>query len=185
MRQRLLSSARYVAVFGLVFQGVHLIEHMAQLGYWVMHPLEAPWLTPWAEAGRDMLVVGGKVASGNELLHLIGNLIFIAGIVGLYLVATTLGERPSRIPFLRRAMISQAVHVGEHVALTTTFFAVGVSIGLSTGFGLLSGPVASGYRVWFHFLLNLLATVYAFRALWAMHRRGMILPVASPRAVTA
>jgi hypothetical protein len=65
----------------VVFQLVHFIEPVARLGYWAMHTSSAPWLTPWSMAGRELLVVDSTPASGNELLHLVGNLILLAGVL--------------------------------------------------------------------------------------------------------
>jgi hypothetical protein len=180
--------AQYVAVAGLTFQVIHLIEHFAQTGYWFMHPSDAPWLTPWAVLGRNMLVVGGKVATGNELLHLIGNGIFMAGLVGMVLVVRGYGRATSEFPHLSKAIASQGVHLAEHVALTVTTFASGKAIGISTMFGLASGAWGSSYRVWFHFILNFIATYYAAMAMAEMHQDDLVVPGARPlptRVLTA
>lgn len=162
---------KYLAVSGLVFQAVHFIEHVAQLGYWLARPLATPWLTPWAVAGRDQLAVGGDAALGNEILHLVGNLVFLAGLGALYLyrhrqtLATPLA--------LRVAMVIQGFHVAEHMALTLTAAAWGKTVGISTFFGLVDGPVMTSYRVWFHFLVNLVASWFAARALMPLLDRGL------------
>ena len=57
----------YATVGALAFQAAHLLEHAAQLAYWFMNPTHAPWLTPWAESGQNLLVVDGTAASGSEL----------------------------------------------------------------------------------------------------------------------
>lgn len=162
---------KYLAVSALVFQAVHLIEHMAQLGYWIARPLEAPWLTPWADAGRAQLAVGGNVALGNEILHLVGNVIFLAGLVAVLFYVRRLGlEVPSA---LRVAFVVQGVHVIEHVALTTTAALWGNSVGISTFLGLVDGPVMTSYRVWFHFLINLAASWFAARAVMSLYARSL------------
>lgn len=154
---------KYLTVSGLAFQAVHFIEHLAQVGYWLARPLEAPWLTPWAVAGRDQLAVGGDAVLGNEILHLVGNLVFLAGLGAfhLYCQRQTL-ETP---PALRVATIIQSLHVAEHIALTATAVIWGKAIGVSTFLGLVDGPVLTSYRVWFHFLINLAATWAAAKAL--------------------
>jgi len=49
------------------------------------------------------------------------------------------------------------------------------SLGVSTGFGLLDPASAwsSSYRVLFHFAINLIATIYALRAIRALRDAGM------------
>lgn len=165
---------KYLAVTGLAFQAVHFIEHIAQLGYWLARPLETPWLTPWAMAGRDQLAVGGDAALGNEILHLVGNLIFLAGLgaIHLYCQRQTL-ETP---PALRVATIIQSLHVAEHIALTATAAMAGKAIGVSTFLGLVDGPVMTSYRVWFHFLINLAATWAAAKAVASLYDRRLPRP---------
>jgi hypothetical protein len=149
-------------VAGLGFQVVHFAEHLLQVGYWVRHPRSAPWLTPWAAAGRDGLAAftDGQAGTGNELLHLLGNLVFLGGLAA----AVVLGRRghpPIRAAvWLRRAVWLQSAHVAEHVALTTTWVAFGRAEGVSTLFGVLQPGtvIASSVRVWFHLALNLAAT---------------------------
>lgn len=172
---------KYVAVGALVFQAVHFFEHLAQVGYWVAHPLEAPWLTPWAAEGRDALAIGGELALGNELLHLIGNLVFLGGVVALVAYCQRRGR--GMLPGLRVALLLQGFHVIEHMALTATSAIYGKAIGLSTFLGLVGGPVMTSYRVWFHLLINLVATWYAARALAAMHAGGLLVEP-SPRLST-
>lgn len=164
---------KYLAVGALAFQMVHLIEHVAQLGYWIAHPSEAPWLTPWAIEGRDALAAGGNLALGNELLHLVGNLVFLGGLLALVFYCRRWElEAPSP---LRVAMVVQGIHVAEHFVLTATTAVWGKATGLSTFFGLVSGPVMTSYRVWFHFLINMVATWFAARALMDLQSRGLLI----------
>lgn len=172
----LLRAVQYAAVGGLAFQVVHLIEHVAQTAYWAAHPTEAPWLTPWATAGRDMLVVDGKVPTGNELLHLIGNVIFLAALVGMLHVARTVGRPATAYPHLGKALWLQGIHVAEHILLTATTLTLGKAMGFSTVFGFASGAWGSSYRVWFHCILNAIATYYALRAMREMHHDDLIVP---------
>lgn len=163
----------YLAVSALVFQAVHLVEHVAQLGYWMARPLEAPWLTPWAVEGRDALAVAGNLVLGNEILHLVGNLIFLGGLVALFLYCR---RRALGMPSaLHVAFVIQGIHVAEHVALTTTTALWGKAIGISTFLGLVNGPVMTSYRVWFHFLINLVATWFAARAVMSLYARSLLV----------
>ena len=85
-----------VGAGALTFQVVHAAEHVLQMGYWAMHPREAPWLTPWAATARDglasfcsLLGSSGGAKLGSEVLHLAGNLIFLAGLAALAVVVST------------------------------------------------------------------------------------------------
>jgi len=168
-----------VAIVGgaLVFQGVHFIEHAAQLSYWILHRYSPPYFTPWAASTRMGLAYwcrvwggqGGPLARGSELLHLAGNLIFFGGLIGLMAAArkadSSLGWRCSR-----QAAIVQGLHVIEHAALTGSLFLTGTARGLSTLFGTIA-PTSTGavaYRIWFHFIVNLWATALAVRAVRAL-----------------
>lgn len=170
---------KYLAIGALAFQMVHLIEHVAQLGYWIAHPLEAPWLTPWAIEGRDALAADGNLALGNELLHLVGNLVFLGGLLALVFYCRR-RELEASSP-LRLAMVIQGIHVAEHLVLTVTTAVWGKAAGLSTFFGLVSGPVMTSYRVWFHFLINIVATWFAARALMVLLSRGLLIEPMRPR----
>lgn len=158
----------------MAFQVVHLIEHAAQLGHWLGNPTEPPWLTPWAMAGRDALAVGGTAAAGSEVLHLVGNLIFLVALLAMAAVAPRAGSRSHQD--LDRAVYLQGFHVVEHLLLTISFLIWGRSLGVTTLFGVATGVFGSSLRVWAHFLLNLVATYYAGRAGWALYRHGAIIP---------
>lgn len=133
------------AVGGLGFQLVHAVEHVVQAGAWVAAPHQSPFLTPWAVVGRDALAVGGDLSLGNELLHLLGNVIFLVGLAAL---GWTAGSAISGSRSLRVALVVQGAHVAEHVALSVTAAAVGRAIGVTTLFGLLDpGPALWTLRV--------------------------------------
>lgn len=171
----------YVAVAGVAFQVVHFIEHLAQLTYWFAHPLDAPWLTPWAVMGRDILAAGGEAITGAELLHLLGNTLFFVGLIGMCVVLRCKQRTLKEHSLLRKAVIWQGAHVVEHVVLTGTWFIFGKTIGVSTFFGLVSaGPLLSSYRVWWHFTINLIATVYATRALKEFADERLLFPELEP-----
>lgn len=170
--QRSLRLFAVVALAGTTFQVFHFAEHVLQAAYWVVHPGDAPWLTPWAVAGRDALasVTDGRGGTGNELLHLVGNLIFLGAVAAARALHAhshaTIGGLERR-RWLRRALWLQGLHVGEHVTLTVTWLLTGSAVGASNLFGLLEPgtAVASGTRVWVHFTLNLVATLFALRGM--------------------
>jgi hypothetical protein len=153
-----------VAAAGLGFQAIHSLEHLLQLGYWLRHPASHAWLTPWAVAGRDGLaaVTGQGPMTGMELLHLLGNAVFLAGLCA---TLTVIGrDRASQA--LVAVTWLQAAHLAEHVALTVTTLLTGGAIGLTTAFGAMPpGPAATALRVWAHFAINLGLTLYALRGL--------------------
>jgi hypothetical protein len=152
-----------VAVAGLGFQAVHALEHLVQVGAWVLSPGRTPFLTPWAIAGRDVLAVGGDTAVGEELLHLSGNLVFLAGLAALAALAGR--SAVDRDRNLRNALAIQGLHVFEHAALTVTAALVGSSSGVTTLFGLLRpGPFMWTFRPLAHFALNAVATAFAILA---------------------
>lgn len=155
-----------IAAGALAFQVVHALEHGLQAGYWVAHPTSPAWLTPWAEAGRDVLatVSDGRPSTGVELLHLAGNAIFLVGLFAL--AAPKLHSLGLARPALRRSIMIQSAHVLEHVALTLSVVLGSAPIGVTTLFGLLppTSTVGVGVRVWSHFLINAGATWYAIAA---------------------
>lgn len=166
---------------GLGFQVLHGAEHLLQLGYWFARPTAAPWVTPWAAFGRDLLApttTDGQSTTGAELLHLIGNAIFLAALVAGALAVRRMSHTREIGPWLRRTLWLQGYHVVEHVSLTATWLLIGTPIGTSTLFGALTpGTVAgSATRVWIHFIINAVATwwaILAWRDVRAAGRRSL------------
>lgn len=169
----------YVAAAGLAFQVFHLVEHGAQLTYWVAHPSDAPWLTPWAQFGVDTLTVRAVPGLGGELLHLLGNLVFFGALLALAGMAVRRSSHASRS--LRWSLGIQGFHVAEHALLTLSVLFLGRALGVSTAFGLLldTGALGSSTRVWVHFSINLAATITAVVAgqqLWKAVRPAAMQP---------
>jgi hypothetical protein len=155
---------------GLAFQVGHFAEHALQFWVWIAGsyhwvastfcgrdlPYMSPPLTamvrytgtrlfPDADPARQMMVA-------MELLHLCGNCLFLATIAGVsYLV-------PSK--WVRWAFYIESAHLCEHLALSLTAYYVGTPMGISTLFGQaahwLGHEGAVGYRVTWHFAMNLL-----------------------------
>jgi hypothetical protein len=87
---------------------------------------------------------------------------------------------------VRVAFWLQLIHVLEHVSLTTTFFALGTPIGLSTLFGHsfhLEGGWAPSIRIWWHFVMVLVPTALFLLALREF-RRASPLATAAPQTST-
>lgn len=145
-----------VAASGLGFQVLHVAEHVVQSGVWAAAPDRPPFLTPWATWGAEALAVTGDPALGQELLHLLGNAVFLVG-----LLALTAGTRtPSRT--LKSALAWQGGHLLEHVALSLTTAVWGRAIGVTTLLGTLdAGPSMWRLRVLAHLGLNSIATLFA------------------------
>lgn len=163
-----------VAAAGLGFQAFHFVEHLVQAVAWTMEPGRAPFLSSLAITGRDALAVGGHTQLGEELLHLMGNAIFLAGLLGFTALVGHHGARAG--PSLRLAFAIQAVHVIEHLVLTATVALIGRAVGVTTLFGLLQpGPVLWTVRPAAHLALNAVGTVLAGVAVvhWARSRTGV------------
>ena len=161
--------ARAVVLIGVVGQVGHLAEHLAQVGYWVTHPNSPGRMTPWGDglAHGFGSVDAARPALGMELLHLVGNMIFLAGLVGvMVLTCRAPGVRARR--WGRMGVIMQGLHGLEHLSLTlSVWFGARRAIGVSTWFGLMDpGPGLWTYRVWWHFLANVIGTVIFAGALW-------------------
>ncbi len=179
--QRALTLLTTVAVGGIVFQLVHAIEHAAQLAYWMIHPADAPWLTPWAASAVEGLrwmcgpLPNKAPALGTEKLHLLGNTIFLGAVVAVALLTVRAGRQLKQVAGLRAVVAIQGFHVFEHIMLTASVATGYAAIGLSTGFGQLNGDSLIAYRVWFHFLINLAATACLCVAMVSLHRQGLMV----------
>jgi hypothetical protein len=155
-------AAGTVVLIGVLGQVGHLQEHVAQVGYWVQHPEQPGWMTPWGTGlatGFDG-VLHRKPPLGMEILHLTGNFVFLAGLAGV-LVITRNARHTKACKWGRMGAIMQTLHGMEHVALTlSVWFGAKRAIGLSTWFGLMApGPGLWTYRIWWHFIANVLGSV--------------------------
>jgi hypothetical protein len=154
---------------GLAFQIGHFFEHFFQWAVWLSGNYQwvnstfcgrdTPFMSPpAAEAVRLMgeylfpaSSVSRQMMMGMEILHLIGNGIFLATIAGVFYFI------PSK--WVRYAFYIEGAHMCEHIALTLSAYYLGKPIGLSTMFG--QAPIwwgkeaAVGWRVSFHFFMNL------------------------------
>jgi hypothetical protein len=169
-----------VAALGLAFQVGHFFEHAAQFVIWLVGDLsgicgrDTPWMSPWvtemvrrfglavfpsADAARRMML-------GMEVLHLVGNSIFLTALGALYYC--------TRSKWVRWAFYIESFHLYEHIMLTATALFVGKPIGMSTlfgGVGLVDGKeFAVGFRVSWHFAMNLLPMPFAMVGLMEYRR---------------
>lgn len=157
-----------IAMVTIVIQIVHFGEHVAQFGYWMKHPDELPWMSSWAMDLVHAIArwTNGTMAEGMEIMHLAGNLIFLVGIFAAFVAARRYNSETAT-PWIRRSMMFEGMHLIEHVVLTVTVLRYGTAHGASTIFGLLTPgtTLAGGFRVWFHFIFNLVATYLAVRGM--------------------
>ncbi|HEY1575372.1 MAG TPA: DUF6008 family protein [Pseudonocardiaceae bacterium] len=151
-----------VIILGVLGQIGHLQEHVAQAGYWVAHPEAPAWMTPWgtALAAGFQLVDPSRPTLGMEILHFIGNLIFLAGLAALMVITTRARATKAR-RWAKMGVWMQGIHGLEHLSLMlSVWLGAKQAIGLSTWFGLLEpGPGATTYRIWWHFIANVIGSV--------------------------
>ncbi|MFB7915410.1 DUF6008 family protein [Streptomyces sp. NPDC056061] len=151
-----------LVALGVIGQFGHFQEHVAQAGYWIAHPNSPAWMTPWGDSlARGMGQIDmTKPSLGMEILHLVGNFMFLAGLVGIMQITRRASGQLTSRKWARMGVWMQGIHGIEHVVLTLSV-ALGASraIGLSTWFGALEpGPGLVTYRVWWHFVANAVGT---------------------------
>ncbi|WP_039804957.1 DUF6008 family protein [Nocardia araoensis] len=186
LRPWMFRTALGVIALGVIAQIGHFQEHVAQVGYWVQHPNSPSWMTPWGTglANGFGQVDHMKPSLGMEILHLVGNFHFLAGLVGVALVTHHALESKAR-KWGRMGVLMQGIHGLEHLALTLTVAFGTKAIGLSTFFGLLDpGAGASTYRIWWHFLANVIGTSIFAMALYYLWRERAVIeaPFRDPAA---
>lgn len=162
-----------VIVIGVVGQIGHLAEHVAQVGYWIGHPNAPSWMTPWGNglARGFGQVDKSKPSLGMEILHLDGNFIFLSGLAAVMVI--TRRARTTRTRYWGKMGVwMQGIHGLEHLSLTlSVWWGAKKAIGLSTWFGLLAaGPGATTYRVWWHFIANVMGSFIFMMALVHLRR---------------
>lgn len=186
-----------VAGLGIIFQVGHFAEHALQFLVWLTGNFQ--WVVS-AFCGRDTPFMSGGVMSvvsaagaflfpnadlarqmmmGVEILHLIGNTIFLVSIGCLYFVVKS--------KWVRYAFYIEGFHLLEHLLLTVTALYLGKPLGLSTLFGY--APMvwggkegAVGYRVSWHFVMNLAPLPFVMFALmheWSRLKALMMRPTAA------
>ena len=157
---------------GVLGQLGHVQEHIAQVGYWLGHPNAPAWMTPWGTGLADglQLVLPDRPTFGMELLHLTGNFIFLAGLAGVMVITRrAVGTRTRR--WAKMGVWMQGLHGLEHLVLTLSVALGSRAIGLSTFFGLIDpGPGLTTYRVWWHFIANVMGSIIFGLALYHLRK---------------
>ena len=156
--------AAWVAALCLVFQVGHFIEHFLQWLVWIINipaicGRDTPWMNPWMVPSLEQFGAWAwsavprnvQMARTMEVLHLVGNSIFLLGLGALLHIKSN--------KWIRCAFYIEAFHLYEHLMLTVTIFTVGKPIGMSTLFGgaflFPDKETTVGIRVTWHFIMNL------------------------------
>lgn len=175
-------------ILGIVGQLGHFQEHIAQAGYWVDNSNAPPWMTPWGAGLADGfgLLDASKPSLGMEILHFTGNLLFLAGIAGVMLITHRAVKSKAR-KWARTGVWMQGIHGLEHLVLMlTVWFGAPQAIGLSTWFGLLDpGPGLWTYRIWWHFIANVIGSmIFAIAVYHLWRERRQIAATYQPASAT-
>ncbi|MEU0743915.1 DUF6008 family protein [Streptomyces sp. NPDC006134] len=189
VRPWLYRTAAAVIGLGVIGQIGHFQEHVAQAAYWVAHPYSPAWMTPWANSlARGMGQVDpDKPALGMEILHLTGNFIFLAGLVGIVQITRRATATLTSRKWAKMGVWMQTIHGLEHVVLTVSVaLGAGRAIGLSTWFGVIEpGPALVTYRVWWHFIANLVGTAILAIALYHLWKERRVVKAGYEDPVSA
>jgi hypothetical protein len=171
-----------IAGAGLAFQVGNFAEHAMQFGVWTLGDRsgicgrDTPWMSPWVtemvrRAGTILIATDSpqrQMMLGMETLHLMGNSIFLTSLGCLFYCI--------RSKWIRWALYIEGFHLYEHLFLTLTAYFIGKPIGLSTLFGgsdiIGSREFAVGYRVTWHFAMNLLPMPFAMVGMMEQMRRN-------------
>jgi hypothetical protein len=121
-----------------------------------------------------------------EILHLTGNFIFLAGLVAVMLITHRARATKAR-RWARMGTWMQTIHGLEHLSLTLSVaFGAKRAIGLSTWFGVMHpGPGLWTYRVWWHFLANVLGSVIFATAAWHLWRERRVIEASYREGIAA
>lgn len=148
------------AILGTGFQIGHFVEHALQAEQWLFVDRTQAWMS--GLACWLTLLINPSMVKGMEVLHLTGNLIFLATLF------IWMELHPGNV-WMRRGFIVEAFHLTEHISLTATAFLYGHAVGWSTAFGfapaLFGHDGAIGYRVLWHFGMNLIPSAFMLLAM--------------------
>jgi hypothetical protein len=114
-----------------------------------------------------------------EILHLTGNMIFLAGLAGVMAI-TWRARRTRARRWARMGTWMQTIHGLEHLALTLSIaFGANRAIGLSTWFGLLpNGPGLWTYRLWWHAVANVIGSIIFGMAVYHLWKERAVVRAA-------
>jgi hypothetical protein len=163
-----------IVLVGLAVQLAHLSEHIAQIGYWLGHPNSPGWMTPWGSGVATGLgqIDTSKPTLGMEVMHFVGNMAFLAGLVGALLLTRSRASHSEARRWAKVGVWLQSAHGVEHLALMlSVWLGAPRAIGVSTWFGLMDpGPGLWTYRVWWHFFANIIGSAVFAITVWHLRR---------------
>lgn len=174
-----------IVTLGTIFQAGHFVEHLIQAFKWMFGDRTVAYMSPLAHNLTMRLgdlfyhsaSLGRQHIMGMEILHLIGNLVFLVTICGmLYLLydrhrPRILGDPTMKT--MRWALGIETFHLYEHIMLVTTAHYFNIAIGASTLFGAaaaVSLTFGVGFRVLWHFTMNAIPTYLMIRAVMNARR---------------
>ena len=151
------------------FQAFHTLEHLIQTVFWSNNKWSAPYMTPFAKSiasgletiHRKYLDITASPTLGMELLHFYGNLVFLIGILALYISPHFIARRN----LIKYPLVFEGVHLLEHTTLLFSVMMGAAPWGASTLFSSLTGSQLSIHRIWWHLIMNFTAFLLTVLAL--------------------
>lgn len=162
--------AAYILASAVVgFQAFHTLEHLIQTVFWSKNMWSAPYMTPFAKSiGSGLETIHRKYFDittsptlGMELLHFYGNLVFLIGILALYISPHFIARRD----LIKYPLVFEGVHLLEHTTLLISVILGAAPWGASTLFSSLTGSQLSIHRIWWHLIANFTAFLLTILAL--------------------
>jgi len=162
--------AAYILAGAVVgFQAFHTLEHIIQTVFWSRNMWSAPYMTPFAKSiasgletiHRKYFDITSAPTLGMELLHFYGNLVFLIGILALYISPHFIARRK----LIMYPLIFEGVHLLEHTTLLISVILGASPWGASTLFASLTGSQLSIHRIWWHLIMNFTAFLLTVLAL--------------------
>jgi hypothetical protein len=162
--------AAYLLAAAVVgFQAFHTLEHLIQTAFWSQNMWSAPYMTPFAKSigsgletiHRKYFDITASPTLGMELLHFYGNLVFLIGILALYISPHFIARRN----LIKYPLVFEGVHLLEHTTLLISVIMGAAPWGASTLFSSLTGSQLSIHRIWWHLIMNFTAFLLTVLAL--------------------
>lgn len=184
MRKLLTGVLLWRIVFaGVLIQLAHFYMHGVQAWHWTFVDRTTAYMTPegWHISSwlGELIGYNGMRAQmvGMEWMHLLLNVAF----VGTLLLALKLA--PSK--WMRWALALELMHLGEHIALTSTCMLYGPDCGWSNLFGYavvwFGHNAGVGYKVWWHFLINFAPTGFMLKGMMEHFRKPRLIRLENGR----
>lgn len=163
-----------MVIIGTAIQLCHFYMHGLQTWHWLFVDRSTAYMTPlgWHISDQLGMVFYGYAHAGMMATKMVGmqwmHLLLNCAFVGTLLLALRLA--PNK--YMRWALAVELMHLGEHIALTTSAMLTGgIDYGWSNLFGYavvwFGHNAGVGYKVWWHFLINFVPT---WGMLWGMRK---------------